>query len=290
MIILGDLGKQVGPSAWRRASSAWQTRLWGNLPPVAAVFALAGAFLFLSSQAFHVGFVATLVVGCLACRVAGRVSHAGNQVLVAALALDAGLGLGLATSLVRRVALGETILDCLPWVAQGLPFVGGSAAGAVLSILIMGVQIAVIRGLGRPVFTFQVSVILDELPGVQMSIDRDIGAGGLPSSMARLLRWDVSLRGTLATRMEATRKALLWGVLGQALVCSIPLIVHLIRANLEWGTLNAGAGREACHLVGVGVLLQVPFIVSAIALRLMLRREDHHGPTWVRRVLAHDCV
>ncbi len=274
MIRLGNLRPTDGWAGCRLVMPAWQNGLSNNLRWAIGVFGLAGLGFSLPTWLFHTAFGATLAVGVVVCRMARRGSHRTNQRLVALLGLEVCLVVGLAASLVRRVALGETPLDCLPWVADGLPFHGGPGIGALLSMLFMGCEIETIRRIGRPLFEFHVMVALDEIPGRLMAIDAEIRAGALPSGVARLRRRDTVLRGTLVDQMESARRMLLGVAIGLALGCALPLVVHLVRLDGGWASLAAGSGREVCHLAGMGVFLVIPLLLGVVALRLMLPRED----------------
>jgi flagellar biosynthesis protein FlhA len=152
--------------------------------------------------------------------------------------------------------------------------VGGDyAVGAVVFIILTIINfIVVTKGAGR-VSEVSARFTLDAMPGKQMAIDADLGAGLITQDEARARRAEVRSEADFYGSMDGASKF----VRGDAVAGILILLVNLV-GGLAIGTLNHGlAFGDALRIytlltVGDGLVAQIPALLLSTAVAIIVTR------------------
>ncbi|MCS6912305.1 MAG: flagellar biosynthesis protein FlhA [Myxococcales bacterium] len=152
--------------------------------------------------------------------------------------------------------------------AFGQVVVGGSyVIGAVVFVILIIINFIVItKGAGR-VAEVAARFTLDSMPGKQMAIDADLGAGLITEREARLRRRMVEQEADFYGAMDGASKFVRGDAVAGLLVTGINIIGGLIVGVLQKGLDIAEAARTFTVLtIGDGLVSQVPaLLISAAA-------------------------
>jgi flagellar biosynthesis protein FlhA len=152
--------------------------------------------------------------------------------------------------------------------------VGGDyAVGAVVFIILTIINfIVVTKGAGR-VSEVSARFTLDAMPGKQMAIDADLGAGLITQDEARVRRAEVRSEADFYGSMDGASKF----VRGDAVAGILILLVNLV-GGLAIGTLNHDlAFGDALRVytlltVGDGLVAQIPALLLSTAVAIIVTR------------------
>jgi flagellar biosynthesis protein FlhA len=165
--------------------------------------------------------------------------------------------------------------------------------GAVVFIILTIINLVVVtKGAGR-VSEVSARFTLDAMPGKQMAIDADVGAGVITQDEARLRRAEVRAEADFYGSMDGASKF----VRGDAIAGILVLMINLI------GGLAIGVGMhslpfgEAARIytlltIGDGLVAQIPGLLLSVAVAILVTRaancrascSDRHGHwrLWLR--------
>ncbi len=150
---------------------------------------------------------------------------------------------------------------------------GDYAVGAVVFVILTIINfIVVTKGAGR-VSEVSARFTLDAMPGKQMAIDADLGAGLITQDEARLRRAEVRSEADFYGSMDGASKF----VRGDAVAGILILLVNLL-GGLAIGTLNHElAFGEALRLytlltIGDGLVAQSPALLLSTAVAIIVTR------------------
>ena len=150
---------------------------------------------------------------------------------------------------------------------------GDYAVGAVVFLILTIINfIVVTKGAGR-VSEVSARFTLDAMPGKQMAIDADLGAGLITQDEARLRRAEVRSEADFYGSMDGASKF----VRGDAVAGILILLVNLV-GGLAIGTLNHDlAFGDALRLytlltIGDGLVAQIPALLLSTAVAIIVTR------------------
>ncbi len=150
---------------------------------------------------------------------------------------------------------------------------GDYAVGAVVFVILTIINfIVVTKGAGR-VSEVSARFTLDAMPGKQMAIDADLGAGLITQDEARVRRAEVRSEADFYGSMDGASKF----VRGDAVAGILILLVNLL-GGLAIGTLNHElAFGEALRLytlltIGDGLVAQIPALLLSTAVAIIVTR------------------
>ena len=150
---------------------------------------------------------------------------------------------------------------------------GDYAVGAVVFVILTIINfIVVTKGAGR-VSEVSARFTLDAMPGKQMAIDADLGAGLITQDEARVRRAEVRSEADFYGSMDGASKF----VRGDAVAGILILLVNLV-GGLAIGTLNHGlAFGDALRLytlltIGDGLVAQIPALLLSTAVAIIVTR------------------
>jgi flagellar biosynthesis protein FlhA len=150
---------------------------------------------------------------------------------------------------------------------------GDYAVGAVVFLILTIINfIVVTKGAGR-VSEVSARFTLDAMPGKQMAIDADLGAGLITQDEARLRRSEVRSEADFYGSMDGASKF----VRGDAVAGILILLVNLI-GGLAIGTLNHDlAFGDALRVytlltIGDGLVAQIPALLLSTAVAIIVTR------------------
>jgi flagellar biosynthesis protein FlhA len=152
--------------------------------------------------------------------------------------------------------------------------VGGNfAVGVVVFIILTIINFVVItKGAGR-VSEVSARFTLDAMPGKQMAIDADLGAGLITQEEARVRRAEIRAEADFYGSMDGASKF----VRGDAIAGILILLINII-GGLAIGTLGHGmALTAALHTytlltIGDGLVAQIPALLLSTAVAIIVTR------------------
>jgi flagellar biosynthesis protein FlhA len=156
--------------------------------------------------------------------------------------------------------------------AFGHFLIGGNyAVGVVIFLILIGINfIVVTKGAGR-VAEVAARFTLDAMPGKQMAIDADLGAGLIDEKEAKRRREEIAKLADFHGAMDGSSKF----VKGDAVAAIVITIINVV-GGIVVGVMQRGLpiGKAAATYtilsVGDGLVSQVPALVTSIAAGLMV--------------------
>ena len=173
--------------------------------------------------------------------------------------------------------------------------VGGNfAVGVVVFVILTIINFVVItKGAGR-VSEVSARFTLDAMPGKQMAIDADLGAGLITQDEARVRRAEVRAEADFYGSMDGASKF----VRGDAIAGILILLINII-GGLAMGTLGHGMALSAAlHTytlltIGDGLVAQIPALIISTAAGLVVSRvatEEDIGQQFVGQIFGNPTV
>ncbi|MBK6599786.1 MAG: flagellar biosynthesis protein FlhA [Proteobacteria bacterium] len=167
---------------------------------------------------------------------------------------------------------------------------GNYAVGAVVFIILTIINFVVVtKGAGR-VSEVSARFTLDAMPGKQMAIDADVGAGVITQDEARVRRAEVRAEADFYGSMDGASKF----VRGDAIAGILVLLINLI-GGLSIGTgmhdLPFGEAMRTYTLltIGDGLVAQIPGLLLSVAVAILvtrLSREQDMGGELARQLFG----
>ena len=152
--------------------------------------------------------------------------------------------------------------------------VGGSLiVGAVVFLILLVVNFAVItKGSGR-VSEVAARFTLDALPGKQMSIDADLAAGSIDDRQAKDLRANLAMETEFFGAMDGASKFVRGDAVAGLAITGINIVGGLLMGLLRDGmSLSAAAETYTILTVGDGLISQLPALLVSTAAGIVVTR------------------
>jgi flagellar biosynthesis protein FlhA len=173
--------------------------------------------------------------------------------------LDGAEGTHAAGAVIR--AFGELIIH------------GNYVVGATIFLLLVIINFVVItKGAGR-VAEVSARFTLDALPGKQMSIDADLGAGAITQEQARARRREVEQESDFFGAMDGASKFVRGDAIAGLLMTGINIVVGFIVGVVQ-NDLSASEAAQTYTIltVGDGLVSQIPALVMSTAAGVVVTR------------------
>ncbi len=152
---------------------------------------------------------------------------------------------------------------------------GNFVVGAVIFLIITIIQFVVItNGAGR---TAEVTArfTLDAMPGKQMSIDADLGAGLITEQEAKERRLKLQREASLFGSMDGASKFVKGDAIASICIALINITGGIIIGTLQKGMAITDALQTYTLLtVGQGLVSQIPALLSSTATGIMVTRAE----------------
>ena len=158
--------------------------------------------------------------------------------------------------------------------AFGAFLIGGNfVVGLFVFMILMIINLVVItKGAGR-VSEVSARFTLDALPGKQMAIDADLGAGLVTADEARNRRREVSTEADFYGSMDGASKFVKGDAVAALLILGVNILAGFVLGMVSHG-LSAGeaAQRYVTLAVGDALVAQVPSLLLSIAAAVIVTR------------------
>jgi flagellar biosynthesis protein FlhA len=150
---------------------------------------------------------------------------------------------------------------------------GNYLVGATIFILLIIINFVVItKGAGR-VAEVSARFTLDALPGKQMSIDADLGAGAITQDQARARRREVEQESDFFGAMDGASKFVRGDAIAGLLMTGINIVVGFIVGVVQKDLTAAKAAQTYTILtVGDGLVSQIPALLMSTAAGVVVTR------------------
>ncbi|MDH4278833.1 MAG: flagellar biosynthesis protein FlhA, partial [Acidimicrobiia bacterium] len=158
--------------------------------------------------------------------------------------------------------------------AFGSFVVGGSVVvGLVVFLILVVIQFVVITNGASRVAEVGARFTLDALPGKQMAIDADLGAGLIDEIEARVRREEVAQEADFYGAMDGASKFVKGDAIAGVLVTIINLIGGLAIGVAQQGmSFSDAVARYSILTVGDGLVSQVPALLISVASGILVTR------------------
>jgi flagellar biosynthesis protein FlhA len=157
--------------------------------------------------------------------------------------------------------------------------VGGSVVvGLVVFLILVVIQFVVITNGASRVAEVGARFTLDALPGKQMAIDADLGAGLIDEETARERRREISSEADFYGAMDGASKFVKGDAIAGVLITLINLIGGLIIGMAQRGMSFSNAISTFSTLtIGDGLVSQIPALLISIASGIIVTRANSDG-------------
>lgn len=168
---------------------------------------------------------------------------------------------------------------------------GNYAVGVVIFLILVAINFIVItKGAGR-VAEVAARFTLDAMPGKQMAIDADLGAGLIDESEARRRREDIARQAEFYGAMDGSSKFVKGDAVAGLLITAINIVGGIFIGVVQRGMPATEALATFTMLtVGDGLVTQIPALVLSTAAGLMVTHTSggtHMGVALGRQLSAH---
>ncbi len=156
--------------------------------------------------------------------------------------------------------------------AFGQFVIGGNyVVGVVIFLILVGINFIVItKGAGR-VAEVAARFTLDAMPGKQMAIDADLGAGLIDEATARHRRAVIAQSADFYGAMDGASKFVKGDAIAGLLITGINIIGGIVVGVLQRGLdLSQAASTYTILTVGEGLVAQIPALIVSVAAGLMV--------------------
>ena len=160
--------------------------------------------------------------------------------------------------------------------AFGQFVIGGNyVVGVVLFLILVGINFIVItKGAGR-VAEVAARFTLDAMPGKQMAIDADLGAGLIDEATARKRRAVIAQQADFYGAMDGASKFVRGDASAGLLITGINIIGGIVIGVLQRGLdLSQAASTYTILTVGEGLVAQIPALIVSTAAGLMVTQAS----------------
>ena len=158
--------------------------------------------------------------------------------------------------------------------AFGAFVIGGNyAVGIVVFVILTIINFVVVTKGAERISEVSARFTLDAMPGKQMAIDADLGAGLMDADAARAKRAEVSQEADFYGSMDGASKLVRGDAIAGLLILFINLIGGLCIGMLQHG-LDAGtaAANYSLLTIGDGLVAQIPALLLSIAVAILVTR------------------
>ncbi|MEM7272275.1 MAG: flagellar biosynthesis protein FlhA [Actinomycetota bacterium] len=154
--------------------------------------------------------------------------------------------------------------------------VGGSVVvGLVVFLILVVIQFVVVTNGASRVAEVGARFTLDALPGKQMAIDADLGAGLIDEETARDRRKAVSAEADFYGAMDGASKFVKGDAIAGVLITLINLIGGLIIGVAQNGlSMGDAINRYSTLTIGDGLVSQIPALLISIASGIIVTRAN----------------
>src|SRR3569623_3088280 len=147
----------------------------------------------------------------------------------------------------------------------------------VFSILVIVNFVVITKGSGR-IAEVAARFHLDAMPGKQMAIDADLGAGLIDEKVAKLRRKELEAESGFFGAMDGASKFVRGDAIAGLLIVFINVVGGMIIGVAQQGLSFADAGRSYTLLtVGDGLVTQVPALIVSTAAGLLVSKAGVSG-------------
>ncbi|MCX5764014.1 MAG: flagellar biosynthesis protein FlhA [Gemmatimonadetes bacterium] len=160
--------------------------------------------------------------------------------------------------------------------AFGQFVIGGNyAVGLVLFLILVGINFIVItKGAGR-VAEVAARFTLDAMPGKQMAIDADLGAGLIDEATARQRRLVISQSADFYGAMDGASKFVKGDAIAGLLITAINILGGIFIGVVQKGLpIGQAASTYTMLTVGDGLVAQIPALIVSTAAGLMVTHSN----------------
>ncbi|MCK5881526.1 MAG: flagellar biosynthesis protein FlhA, partial [Sinobacterium sp.] len=153
---------------------------------------------------------------------------------------------------------------------------GNYTVGIVVFVIIVIINFVVVtKGAGR-ISEVTARFTLDSMPGKQMAIDADLGAGMLTKEEAKHQREEVRMEADFYGSMDGASKFVRGDAIAGILILFINLIGGFIIGVFEYDLEASEAMRNYTLLtIGDGLIAQIPSLVLSTAVAMIVTRMSH---------------
>lgn len=157
--------------------------------------------------------------------------------------------------------------------------VGGSVVvGLVVFLILVVIQFVVVTNGASRVAEVGARFTLDALPGKQMAIDADLGAGLIDEETARARRAEISSEADFYGAMDGASKFVKGDAIAGVLITLINLIGGLIIGMAQNGLpFGEAIDTYSTLTVGDGLVSQIPALLISIASGIIVTRASGDG-------------
>ena len=162
---------------------------------------------------------------------------------------------------------------------------GNYAVGLVLFLILIGINFIVItKGAGR-VAEVAARFTLDAMPGKQMAIDADLGAGLIDETEARRRREEIARQADFYGAMDGASKFVKGDAIAALIITFINIVGGIFIAVVQKGLAFSQAVSSYTILtVGEGLVSQIPALIVSTAAGIMVTHSA--GKTQMGSVVA----
>lgn len=156
----------------------------------------------------------------------------------------------------------------------------------VFAILVIINFVVVTKGAGR-VSEVTARFTLDAIPGKQLAVDADLGAGLINQEQARARRLEITAEADFYGSMDGASKFVRGDAVAGILILLINIIGGILVGSLQHGmSLSSAFDRYVTLAVGDGLVAQVPALLLSIATAIIVTRvsseESLHEQTYAQ--------
>lgn len=168
---------------------------------------------------------------------------------------------------------------------------GNYAVGIVLFLILVGINFIVItKGAGR-IAEVAARFTLDAMPGKQMAIDADLGAGLIDEAEARRRREEISRAADFYGAMDGSGKFVKGDAIAGLVITAINLVGGFFIGVVQRGMpFDRALSQYTILTVGDGLVSQIPALVVSTAAGIMVTNAGggtRMGPTLASQLSAH---
>jgi flagellar biosynthesis protein FlhA len=203
--------------------------------------------------------------------------------------------LSLDVSATRMILLNGNLKDPISHIptgaghlipAFGQVVVGGNLlVGLVMFVILVTIQILVITKGAERVAQVAARFTLDKMPGEQMAIDADLGAGLITSDQARERRLKIQRQADFYGSMDGAGKFITGDAMAAVLIMAVNIVGGVAMGTLYFD-MSAGDALKTFALlsIGNGLITTVPAFLMSTSMGMIVTRAASQSN------LAHDVI
>ncbi|MBX3174808.1 MAG: flagellar biosynthesis protein FlhA [Gemmatimonadaceae bacterium] len=170
-----------------------------------------------------------------------------------------------------RLILGEGHAGEVVKVFGEFVIGGNFVVGIVIFLILVGINFIVITKGASRVAEVAARFTLDAMPGKQMAIDADLGAGLIDEATARTRRETIARQADFYGAMDGASKFVKGDAIAGLLITGINIVGGIIIGVAQRGLpLSKAAGTYTVLTVGDGLVTQIPALIISTAAGLIV--------------------